>query len=406
MIKAGYKITALGEIPEEWNIGVLGNMIEVLDSMRVPLSDIQREKNRGPIPYCGANGIIDYIDKYIFDDETVLVAEDGGSYGKYQDKAYIMVGKYWVNNHAHVFICKKGVLDNKFIMYWLNFAEIRSYISGTTRTKLNQEMLKKIVVPIIPYLEQKKIAKILSDTDALIESLDQLITKKKNIKQGLMHELLTRGIGHTRYKDTIIGRIPEEWVLSSLQESCELIKDGTHNPPKRIRSGIPLLSAINIENGKIDFHNNVTYIDEKDYKQINKFYSIKKGDVLITIVGTLGRLALVISDRKFSIQRSVAILRPHYNKVNNKYLFYILNSIKSQEQIIFYSKSTAQIGIYLGGLVKIAIPIPPLPEQQKIAKILSNADKEIGALEQKTEKYKMIKEGLMQELLTGKVRVK
>ena len=173
-----------------------------------------------------------------------------------------------------------------------------------------------------------------------------------------------------------------------------------------IRLGIPLLSAINIENGKIEFHNNVTYIDEKDYKQINKFYSIKKGDVLITIVGTLGRLALVISDRKFSIQRSVAILRPYHNIVNNKYLFYTLNSIKSQKQIIFYSKSTAQIGIYLGGLFKIIIPIPPLPEQQKIAKILSDVDKEIEALQQKKEKFKMIKEGLMQQLLTGKVRVK
>lgn len=201
------------------------------------------------------------------------------------------------------------------------------------------------------------------------------------------------------YKQTEIGAIPIEWMVSSLQESCDLIKDGTHTPPKRIVSGIPLLSAINIENGDIDFQNNVTYISEKDYKLIQKFYSIKRGDVLVTIVGTLGRSTLVNSDQRFSVQRSIAILRPHNNKIDNRYFFHILTSRKSQEQILHYSKSTAQTGIYLNELAKIKIPIPPMQEQRRIAEILTKADVMIKSLNVLISKKKNIKQGLMQKLL-------
>lgn len=201
------------------------------------------------------------------------------------------------------------------------------------------------------------------------------------------------------YKQTDIGAMPIEWMVSSLKESCDLIKDGTHTPPKRIVSGIPLLSAVNIENGDIDFQNNVTYISEKDYKLIHKFYSIKRGDVLVTIVGTLGRLTLVNSDQRFSVQRSIAILRPHNNKIDNRYFFHILTSRKSQEQIIHYSKSTAQTGIYLSELAKIKIPIPPMLEQKRIAEILTKADALIKSFNVMISKKKNIKQGLMQKLV-------
>jgi type I restriction enzyme S subunit len=186
-----FKMTEIGEIPAEWHVDILGNMVELLDSRRIPLSESQREVKRGTIPYCGANGVIDYIDDYIFEEEAVLLAEDGGYYGKYQNKAYIMNGKYWVNNHAHIFKGKSLVLENRFILYWLNLSDISAYISGTTRKKLNQERLKEILVPRIPLPEQQKIAEILSDADREIEALEQKRDKYKLLKTGMMQQLLT-----------------------------------------------------------------------------------------------------------------------------------------------------------------------------------------------------------------------
>ena len=117
-----FKMTEIGEIPEEWETSVLNNVVDIMDHKRIPLSEAQRMNKKGPYPYCGANGIIDYIDNFIFDDECVLLAEDGGTYEKFENKAYIMDGKYWVNNHAHVIKGKQGIAHNRFILYWLNFS--------------------------------------------------------------------------------------------------------------------------------------------------------------------------------------------------------------------------------------------------------------------------------------------
>ena len=146
-------MTEIGEIPEEWSLDILENEVEIMDSRRVPLSEVEREQRKGPFPYCGANGIIDYVDDYIFDEEAILLAEDGGSYGKFQNSAYLMDGKYWVNNHAHIIKGKRGIVNNKYILYWLNYSDINKYISGSTRAKLNQERLKSIPIPRVPLPE-------------------------------------------------------------------------------------------------------------------------------------------------------------------------------------------------------------------------------------------------------------
>jgi type I restriction enzyme S subunit len=192
-----FKMTEIGEIPEDWVIDNLGNLVEIMDSRRVPLSQIQREGKKRLYPYCGANGIIDYIDDFIFDEETVLLAEDGGIYGKYEKKAYVMNGKYWVNNHAHVIRGKKGKMNNKFIHYWLNFSNLNAYINGSTRTKLNQDSLKNILIPKVSLFEQQKIAEILSTVDDKLELLKNKREHLGKLKKGLMDDLLT---GRVRVK--------------------------------------------------------------------------------------------------------------------------------------------------------------------------------------------------------------
>jgi type I restriction enzyme S subunit len=191
------------------------------------------------------------------------------------------------------------------------------------------------------------------------------------------------------------------WYESPLSTLLVLLKDGTHNPPKRRDTGVPMLSAVNIQNGKIIFDENVSFISEKDYKEMHKNYEIQEGDILLTIVGTLGRVVEVPKiDKKFTVQRSVAILRPNTRLVNPRYLKYYIQSYYFQNQLKIRSNVTAQAGIYLGELGKIPIRFPNLPEQRKIAAILSTVDEAIEKTEAIIEQTEKVKKGLMQQLLT------
>ena len=149
--------------------------MEIYDSKRIPLSEQERAKRRGPYPYCGATGIIDYIDGYIFDGEYVLLAEDGGYFGPFEQSAYIMSGKFWVNNHAHVLRAISGKSNNWFLMYFLNYIDLRPYIVGSTRTKLNQEYMRKINISLPPIPEQQTIAHVLMSIYRAIEAVDEAI---------------------------------------------------------------------------------------------------------------------------------------------------------------------------------------------------------------------------------------
>ncbi|MEW4207034.1 restriction endonuclease subunit S [Priestia megaterium] len=191
------------------------------------------------------------------------------------------------------------------------------------------------------------------------------------------------------------------WSESPLSTLLVLLKDGTHNPPKRSDIGIPMLSAVNIQNGKIIFEENFSLIGEEDYKEIHKKYEIQAGDVLLTVVGTLGRVAEVPKlDTKFTVQRSVAILRADNDLLNPRYLRYYIESFDFQKQLKVRSNVTAQAGVYLGELGKIQIRFPNLEEQSKIAAILSSVDEAIEKTEAIIEQTEEVKKGLMQQLLT------
>ncbi|MFL0270110.1 restriction endonuclease subunit S [Candidatus Clostridium radicumherbarum] len=205
------------------------------------------------------------------------------------------------------------------------------------------------------------------------------------------------------YKKTELGWIPKEWDIIPLIEGTTLIKDGTHNPPKRTDVGIPLLSAENIFNGKVNYGLNEKSISIEDFKQMHKNYKIEKGDVLMTIVGTIGRVAVVDSDREFAVQRSVAIIKSNA-KLNNKFLAKFLESDICQNQLSKRSNSTAQAGLYLGELSKVKIPLPDIREQEKIAEILSIIDLQIYDTDTLIEKIKRLKNGLIQRLLTNGIK--
>ena len=191
------KMTEVGLIPMDWEVKRLGEICDILDNRRIPLNDSQRKS--GPYPYCGANGVVAYIDRYIYDEDVILIAEDGGNFEDFATKqiAYQMSGKFWVNNHAHVLVAKEG-FSQSYIFFQLEHKDITDVISGGTRAKLTRGQLEGLIIVLPPFLaEQKAIAEVLSDMDAEISELEAQKAKFESIKQGMMQELLT---GKTRLK--------------------------------------------------------------------------------------------------------------------------------------------------------------------------------------------------------------
>lgn len=179
----------------EWKTNFLGNICDNLDNFRKPFNRDERATMKGVYPYYGANGIVDYIDRYIFDETIILLAEDGGDFENYFKKpiAQKVIGKCWVNNHAHVLRAKKDYCS-EFVFYLLEHKDIRKYINGTTRSKLTKEDMQGILLYYpIDKKEQTAIAEILSAVDKEIELLKKDIEQEKLKKKSLM-QLLLMGI--------------------------------------------------------------------------------------------------------------------------------------------------------------------------------------------------------------------
>jgi type I restriction enzyme S subunit len=178
---------------EGWEVKTLEEITDCLDNLRVPLNQEQRSKMKGDIPYCGANGIVDYVNDYVIDDKIILIAEDGGYFDEYLTRpiAYQMEGKCWVNNHAHILKAKKGQ-DQDFIFYSLVHKNILSFLASGTRAKLNKAQMYRIEIYVpATEAEQTSIACILSDMDTEIDQLENQLAKNRQVKVGMMQELLT-----------------------------------------------------------------------------------------------------------------------------------------------------------------------------------------------------------------------
>ena len=398
-------MTEIGEIPEEWSLDILENEVEIMDSRRVPLSEVEREQRKGPFPYCGANGIIDYVDDYIFDEEAILLAEDGGSYGKFQNSAYLMDGKYWVNNHAHIIKGKRGIVNNKYILYWLNYSDINKYISGSTRAKLNQERLKSIPIPRVPLPEQQKIAEILSTADDEIRKVDKQIALTEQFKKGLMQKLLTRGIGHTKFKMTEIGEIPEEWSVMTIRD-CSA-PTGNINPASTFGKDefyYVDVSGISSEKLAITETKRIRGIDSPS--RARKL--IKKDDVIFaTIRPYLKRVAIVPENLDGNIcSTAFCVIRANRNIILPSFLYYYAILDNFVNRVSGFQTGSAYPAVSDDQILSELIAIPKLHEQDKVSEILSTVDNKLELLGNKREKLDALKKGLMNDLLTGKVRVK
>lgn len=344
---------------EEW--------CEILDSQRIPIT----AKNRieGPYPYYGANGIQDYVNDYIFDDELVLLAEDGGNFGsKDRPIAYRVSGKCWVNNHAHVLKPKKG-LDVDYLCYSLMFYNTIGLVNGATRQKLTQSTMRTMKIPCLEINEQqeivqkiKKIESILNDLNGQLELLDELI-KARFVEM---------------FGEPVINSC--QFPVQPMTDICDIIDgDRGKNYPKSeeiLDDGYCLfLNAKNVTQKGFDFENCNFITREKDDALRNG--KLSRGDVVLTTRGTVGNLAYYSKNVPYEnirINSGMVILRMNRSILNEIY-FIELFKMKLSDIKEKIASGSAQPQLPISTMNKIILMIPPLEFQNHFASFVKEVDK-------------------------------
>jgi len=408
-VKPGYKLTEVGVIPEDWDVqslaeigniktGPFGTLLKASEYYAVegvPLVSV-RDIGEGKLTFDEHTPLVPILivrrmPEYVLNDGDIVFGRKGGV-----DRSAIVqkhqVGCFLGSDGIRIRPLK--VYHALFIAYQLQRKEIQAWLlknaTGTTMPSMNQAILRRISLPIPTKAEQQSIAEALSDADALIESLEQLITKKSQIKQGAMQKLLNPKDG---------------WEKVKLGSLGVFLKGSGVKRDESLSGNIPC-----IRYGEI-------YTKHKDYiKAFDSWISsevaatatrIKCGDILFAGSGEtkeeIGKCVAFVDDIDAYAGGDIVILRP--NNANSLFLGCYLNTESVNRQKASKGQGDAVVHIGSNALADIDLIIPPVEEQAVVASVLFDMDAEIGALEAKLEKIRQLKQGMMYNLLTGKIRM-
>jgi len=307
-------------------------------------------------------------------------------------------------------IFKNTRFDRNFTYYVLQSSIVQDLIAihadaGTT-IKHASKSIPLIRIPAPPISEQKKIAAILSSVDDAIQATQAVIDQTRRVKQGLLQQFLTRGIGHTRFKQTEIGEVPEEWCIKTAKEVCSKISVGIVVKPTQYyeSNGIKCFRSANVREGYIEDHNWV-YISE-EANNLNAKSKLHSGDVLIVRTGYPGTSCVVPQEYDGTNCIDIIFARPKVGMILSQYLSCFINSSLGKKQVLYGQGGLAQKHFNVNALNQMKIVLPSIYEQKKITTILTNMDDVLNIELDKMVQIQKIKRGLMQDLLTGRVRVK
>ena len=429
-IPSGYKQTEVGVIPEDWREIPLGQLVS-----SVAYGSSAKSNAQGNVPVLRMGnlqgGKVDWNDLVFTDDEREIkkYSLSPGDVLFNRTNTIDLVGKtaLYKGDRPAIFagyliqiITDRKLLDPRFLNYVLNAefsrrhsAKVLSIAVG--QANINGQKLKTYPIPLPPTkAEQEAIAEALSDADALIESLEQLIAKKRHVKQGAMQELLT---GKKRlpgfqvklgYKQTEVGVIPEDWDAASLGSLTVLMTNGFVGTVTRHyadnENGVLYIQGYNVEENSFNFHG-IKYVTGEFHKAHAKS-SLRCGDLLTVQTGDVGLTTMVPDSLAGSNCHALIISRFDKKSVSPGFFSYYLNSSPGRSRLRLIETGTTMKHLNVGDMLEFRVPLPPTEaEQTAITAILSDMDSEIAALETKLTKTRQIKQGMMQELLTGKTRL-
>jgi len=396
-------------LPESWKWIRLGEILQYEQPQKyIVLTEHYDDKNGIPVLTAGKTFVLGYTNENIgiCDNLPVILFDDFTTDSKFINFPFK------VKSSATKILRQRNKNINLFYVY--NAIQLIKLKPGSEHKRFWISEYTKLPIPLPPFSEQQKIAEILETVDNAIEKTDRIIEKYKRIKQGLMQDLLTKGIDENgnirseethKFKDSPLGRIPEEWEVVKLGEVSKIKRGASPRPidnPIYFTEEKKGRGWIRIEDiAKSNKYLNATrqYLSKLGE---SKSVKVEVGDLIMSICATIGKP--IIINMPACIHDGFVVLKNLSGKVDKHFLYYL---IVSKEQEIEKLGQTGTQGNLNSTIVSnFLIPLSPLPEQQKIASILSNIDQTIEKEEQYKEKLERIKQGLMEDLLTGKVRVK
>lgn len=450
------KQTEIGLIPDDWEVKRLGDSVDILRGGSPRPIENYLTTNADGINWIKI-GDVKPNDKYIRKTEEKIIPE-GKSRSREVKKGdfilsnsmsfgrpYILAidgcihdGWLTIQKYAETF-------DKEFLYYLLGSDEVfNQYVqmaAGSSVQNLNKDKVADLQLKIPPLPEQQRIAKALSDVDALISTTEKLIQKKKNIKQGAMQNLLTGkkrlpGFGnkqtdlfvpngtHTKevkdvspeqirlsakMKQTELGEIPEDWEVKNINKECTIKArigwQGLKSTEYLDSGDYILITGTDFDSGFINWKS-CSYVTKWRFDQ-DKNIQIKQGDVLITKDGTIGKVAFLNEiPMQGTLNSGVFVIRPkNPDKMDSVFLSLIFKSFWFDSFLEQITSGSTIVHLYQKDFVKFNFPLPSKEEQTAIANVLSSMDKEIETLNTKLEKYRNLKTAMMQQLLTGKIRL-
>jgi type I restriction enzyme, S subunit len=377
-VRKGYKQTEVGVIPKDWEVAIIGNLASFASGMGISVASLGQQSPDTPIPVYGGNGIAGYTKNSIVQEPTVVIGRVGQKCGE----VYLTEGPAWITDNA---LFPRNIyrkLDVRFFAFALKAAGLNNVKNRNDLPLVTQTILSSVPIPIPPTLaEQEAIAEALSDADTLIESLETLLVKKRQVKQGAMSELLGGK-----------GRVMEsgEWEVNRLGDIAEIVMG--QSPSSAFYNikgeGVPLIQ------GNADIRERKT-IKRIFTTQITKLG--KRGDILMSVRAPVGEISRAMFD--VCLGRGVCAIR-----YSNNFLYHAL--IAKEPKWASLSKGSTFDSVNSTDIKEFKIEMPSSEaEQTAIAEILSDMDAEIRAVEEKLSKARGVKAGMMSELLTGRIRL-
>ncbi len=383
-------------VKKEWQERSVKDLMKIETGSR----NTEDKQDDGQYPFFVRSQTVEHIESYHYDCEAVLTAGDGVGTGKV---FHYITGKFDAHQRVYVMSQFKDVMG-KYFYYWFSknfYAEVVKYTAKSSVDSVRRQMIADMIIPLPEKEEQKAITKILSDIDMLIDDIQKLIQKKKNIRQGTMQMLVT---GEQR-----LSGFDGEWVKINLSKNSKLkARIGWQGltTAEYLNEGYSyLITGTDFKDGQI-YWNGCHYVDYDRYVQ-DPNIQVSNGDLLLTKDGTIGKVAYVTDlKRPATLNSGVFLVKPITDAYTAHFMFYVLESSVFKDFLQQLSAGSTINHLYQKDLVKFDLFVPPTKEEQEaIAGILFDMDSDIHKLEKKLSKYQKIKQGMMEDLLTGKVRL-
>src|SRR5690606_2136864 len=348
-----------------WEIKKLGEVVDVLDNLRKPIT--KRDRVEGEYPYYGATGILSYVHNYIFSEKLVLIGEDGAKWASGDNTSFIAEGKYWVNNHAHVIRPNRKIILDEWIVYFLNFSDLTPFITGMTVPKLNQEKMRSIPIPLPPLPEQQRIVAILDQCFTAIDkakaNAEQNLKNAKELFESYLQGVFENG----------------NWETKTLKEVAKVFGRGKSKHRPRNWEGLYGGDYPFIQTGEVRNANKFITEYTQTYNEVGLAQSKlwKKGTICITIAANIAETAILDFDA--CIPDSIIGFEVDEKKADLNFAYYLLQYFKTELQKL--GKGSAQDNINLGTFENQYFPFPTLKEQQTIVSQLDALRAETQKLE-------------------------